>query len=75
VSRRARLECQLKRYITLDPTVGSCSNCYRSFKGLVSLASQRHRHMTLVVSRRARLEYQLKRSITLDPTVGSCSNF
>jgi hypothetical protein len=31
---------RLKRYVTLDPTVGSCSNYYRSFKRLVSLASQ-----------------------------------
>jgi len=75
VSRRARLECRLKRSITLDPTVGSCSNFYRSFKRLVSLASQQHRHMTPVVSRRARLVYQLKRSITLGPTVESFLNF
>jgi hypothetical protein len=31
---------RLKRYVTLDPTVGSCLNFYRSFKRLVSLASQ-----------------------------------
>ena len=29
---------RLKRYVTLDPTVGSCSNFYRTFRMLLSLA-------------------------------------
>jgi hypothetical protein len=37
---RTTQEYRLKRYVTLDPTVGSCSNFYRSFKRLVSVASQ-----------------------------------
>jgi len=36
---RTTQECRLKRYVTPDPTVGSCSNFYRSFNRLVSLAS------------------------------------
>ena len=74
MSRRARLECQLKRSITLDPTVGSCTNCYRSFNRLVSYPSLLNQNETSVVSRRARLESELNRSITLDPTVRSCLN-
>ena len=75
VYSQATPECLLKRYITLDPTVGSFSNFYRSFKRLVSLASQWNFLETMVVSCRTRLEYRLKRSITLDLTVGSCSKF
>jgi hypothetical protein len=45
----------LYRPLTLDPTVGLCSNFYRSFKRLVSLASLRNRQDTLVVSPRTRL--------------------
>jgi hypothetical protein len=37
---RSRQEYRLKRSITLDPTVGSSSNLYRSLWRLVSLASQ-----------------------------------
>ena len=37
---RTRQEYQLKRFTTLDLTVGLCLNFYRSFKRLVSLASQ-----------------------------------
>ena len=75
MSRRAKLKYLLKRSITLDPTVASCLNFYRSFKRLVSLALLRNRQETPVVSRRTRLEYRLYRSLTLDPTVGSCLNF
>ena len=39
-SRRAKLEYRIKRSITFDPTVASCSNFYRSFKRLVSVVSQ-----------------------------------
>ena len=39
-SRLAKVEYRLKKSITLDPTVASCSNFYRSFKRLVSVALQ-----------------------------------
>jgi hypothetical protein len=68
-----------QRSITLDPTVGSCSNVYKSFKRLVSLTSQWNRHETLLVSGRARPptrpEYRHKRSITFYPSIGSCLIF
>jgi len=37
---RTTQEYRLKRYVTPDPTVGSCSNFYMSFKMIVSLAAQ-----------------------------------
>ena len=82
-SRRARPPTRqvyrLKMSITLDPTVGPCSNFYRSFRRLFLLASYWNRYSTPPTSGRARpptrLEYWLKRSLTLDPTVGSCSIF
>jgi len=39
-TRKTRQEYRLKRFVTLDPTVGSSLNFYRSLKRLVSLASQ-----------------------------------
>jgi hypothetical protein len=74
-----RLEYRVNRSITLDPTVGSCSNFYKSFWRLIYLASQINRYSTQTTSCQARplmrREYQLHRSITLDPTVGSCLKF
>jgi hypothetical protein len=56
-------EYRLKRSITIDPTIGSCSNVYRSFKRLVSLAFQWNLYETPLVSGWAipptKLEYRL----------------
>jgi hypothetical protein len=71
-------EYRLERSITLNPTVGSCLNFYRSFRRLSSLASQWNCLSTTTASGRAkpptRPEYQLKGYKTLNPTVWSCSN-
>ena len=77
---RTRQDYRLKKFITLDPTVGSGSNFYRSFKRLVSLTSEWNHHKTSVVSGRARpptgREYRSWiMPITFDPTVGSCLIF
>jgi len=58
VSGRARPptipEYRLNRFITLDPTVGSCSNFYRSFRRLFILESQWNRYSMPTTSSRAR---------------------
>jgi len=74
-SRRSRPEYRFERAITFDPTVGSPSNFYRSFRELFFLEYMWHRYTVRRRSRRSRLEYQFERAITFDPTVGSPSNF
>ena len=65
-----RLEYRLKSSISLDPTVGSHSNIFRSFHGLFSFGLALHRYYTPTISVRAialrPLEYGFKRYITLD---------
>jgi len=74
-----RLEYWLNKYLTFDSTTGSCSNFYRSFQRLFSLASQWNHYSMPTASGRAlpptRPEFQLNRSLTLDPFVGSCLQF
>jgi len=64
-SRRSRPEYRFERAITFDPTVGSPSNFYRSFRKLFF----RRR------SRRSRPDFRFEMEITFDLTVGSPSNF
>jgi hypothetical protein len=64
-SRRSGPGYRFERAITFDPTVGSHSNFYRSFRKLFF----RRR------SRRSRPDFRFERAITFDPTVGSHSNF
>jgi hypothetical protein len=74
-----RQEYQVKKSITLDPTVGLCSNFHRSLRRLFSLVSKRYRYSMPLASYRARPptkpEYRLNRSLTFDPTDASCPNF
>jgi len=74
-SRRSRQEYRFERTITLDATVGSPLNFYRSFRKLFSMEYMRNRYSVRWRSRRSRPEYRFERAITLDPTVGSPSNF
>jgi len=74
-SRRSRPEYRFERAITLDPTVGSPSKFYRSFRKLFSVEYMWNRYSVRRRSRRSRLEYRFERAITFDPTVGSPLNF
>jgi len=62
------LEYRVKRAITFDPTVGSCSNFYRGFIGSFPRGSYgmilAHEDVLSI-----ELEYRLKRAITCDPIV------
>jgi len=72
--RRSRLDYRFERAITFDPTVGSLSNFYRSFRTLFSLEYKLNRHSVRRRSSRSRLVYLFERAITFDPTVGCPSN-
>ena len=70
---------QLKRSVSIDPTIGSRSNVFTSSRRLFSMVSRGIR-----TTRRRRLVgpyhpqrrvYRLKRSVSIDPAVGSLSNF
>jgi len=74
-SRRSRPEYWFERVITFDPTVGSPSNIYSSFRKLFFLEYMWNRYSMTRRSRRSRLEYRFERPITFDPSVGSLSNF
>jgi len=74
-SRRFKLEYRFERAITFDPTVGSPSKFYRSFRKLFFLKYMWNRYSVRRRSLRSRPEYRFERSITFDPTVGSPSNF
>jgi len=60
--------------ITFDPTVGSRSNSYWSFRMPFSIGWMRNRYLVMMRSGRARLEKRFEMAITFDPTVGSRSN-
>jgi hypothetical protein len=78
VSRRCRLSRPKYRFetaITFDPTVGSPSNVYRSFRKLFFLENMWNRYSVRLRSCRSRPGYRFERAITFDPTVGSPSNF
>jgi len=64
-SRRSGPGYQFERAITFDPTVGSPSNFYRSFR----------KRFFRRRSRRSIPDFWFERAITFDPTVGSPSNF
>jgi len=70
-SGRARLEGRVERAITFDPTVGSRSNFYWSFRMPFSMEWMRVRYSVMMRSSRARLDGRFKIAITFDPTVGS----
>jgi len=74
-SGRARLEGRFERAITFDPTVGSRSNFYWSFRMPFSMEWMRVRYSVMMRSGRARLDGRFKIAITFDPTIGSRSNF
>jgi len=61
--------------ITFDPTVGSRSNSYWSFRMPISTKWMRNGYSVILRSGRARLEKRFEMAITFDPTVGSRSNF
>jgi hypothetical protein len=67
------LEYRLKRVLTFDATVGSCSNFYRGFESLFWLVMIWNRCLETRMSG-ANLEYRLKTTITFDSTVWSRSN-
>ena len=60
--------------ITFDPTVGSRSNSYWSFRIPYRMEWMRNRYSVMMRSGRARLEQRFEMAITFDPTVGSRSN-
>jgi len=70
-SRRFRLEYRFERDITFDPTVGSPSNFYWSFRKPFFLEYMWNRYSMRRRRRRSRREYRFERAITFDPTVGS----
>jgi len=74
-SRRSRPEYRFERAITFNPTVGSPSKFYRSFRKLFSVEYMWNRYSVRRRSRRSRREYRFERAITFDPTVGSPLNF
>jgi hypothetical protein len=64
-----------QRAITFDPTVGSPSKFYRSFRTLFSKDLIWNRYSVKRRYRHPRLECPFERAITFDPTVGSPSKF
>jgi hypothetical protein len=73
-SRRLRSEYQFENAITFDPTVGSHSNFYRSFRILFLVVDEQSLlGEAEVLSLETRVP--VRRAITFDPTVGSPSNF
>jgi hypothetical protein len=74
-SGRARLDGWFGRAITFDPTVGSRSNFYWSFRMPLSIEEMRNPYSVRMRSGRARLNGRFERAIIFDPTVGTRSNF
>ena len=70
---------RLQTSVSKDPTVGSRSNVFTSFRRLFSMELRgigiTRRRWTVVVIPLTGLEYRIKRSISKDPTVGSRSHF
>jgi hypothetical protein len=65
----------VRKGITFDPTVGSPSKFYRSFRTPFSKVLMWNRYSVRRPNRRPRPEYPFERAITFDPTVGSPSKF
>jgi len=74
-SGRARLDGRFKIAITFDPTIGSRSNFYWSFRMPFSMQWMRNRYSVMMRCGRARLDGRFKIAITFDPTIGSRLNF
>jgi len=70
-SGRPRLDGRFERAITFDPTVGSRSNFYWSFRMPFSMEWIRNRYSVMMRSGRPRLDGRFERAITFEPTVGS----
>jgi len=70
-SGRARRAGRFESAITFDPTVGSRSNFYWSFRIPFSMEWMRDRYSVMMRSGRARLDGRFKIAIIFDPTVGS----
>jgi hypothetical protein len=68
-------EYPFERAITFDPTVGSPSKFYRSFRTPFSYDKKWTRYFVMRRYLRPRPEYPFERAITFDPTVGSPSKF
>jgi hypothetical protein len=68
-SSRSRLDERFERHITFDPTVGSRSNFYWSFRMPISMKWMRNRYSMMMRSSRSRLDERFERAITFDPTV------
>jgi len=71
----ARLDGRFAKAITFDPTVGSRSIFYWSFRMPFSMEWMKNRYTVIMRSGQARLDGQFARAITFDPTVGSRLNF
>jgi len=70
-SGRPRLDGRFERAVTFDPTVGSRSNFYWSFRTPSSMEWIRNRYSVMMRSGRPRLDGRFERAITFEPTVGS----
>jgi hypothetical protein len=64
-----------ERAVTFDPTVGSPSNFYMSFRNLFSLEWMWNHYSVRRRSKRSRPAYRFEGAVTFDATVGSPSNF
>jgi len=74
-SLRSRPTYRFERAVTFDPTVGSPSNFFRSFRTPFPLEQKWNRYSLWRRSLRSRQAYRFERAVTFDPTVGSPSNF
>jgi hypothetical protein len=66
---------RFQRAVTFDPTVGSPSNFYRSFRTPFSIQWMWNRYVVTRMSLLPRPGYRFERAVTFDPTVGSPLNF
>jgi len=70
-SGQAKLDGRFGRVISFDPTVGSRSNFYWSFRMTFSMEWMRNRYSVMMSSGRAKLDGRFQRAITFDPTIRS----
>jgi len=61
----------VRKAITFDPTVGSRSNFYWSFRMPFSMRWMRDRYSVMMRSGRSRLDERFEMAITFNHTVGS----
>jgi hypothetical protein len=74
-SLRSRQPYRFERAVTFDPTVGSPSNFYRSFRTPFSLKYMWNRYSVGRRSLRSRPAYRFEGAVTFDATIGSPLNF